>query len=159
MSRISARFRKLGHTRWFARVGRALVPVDRALGKLTRGRYVAFGMRDVPSLLITTIGRTSGLARTNPLLYVPDGDAFAVVGSNWGQDRQPAWALNLIAHPDAVVTLKGAEISVRATLASGVERDRLWDLLLTMWPAYATYQARAANRDIMVFRLDRTATG
>ncbi|HEY1487269.1 MAG TPA: nitroreductase/quinone reductase family protein [Micromonosporaceae bacterium] len=156
MSRISAQFRRLGHTRWFARAGRALVPFDRALGKLTKGRYVAFGMRDVPSLLITTTGRTSRLPRTNPLLYVPDGDAFVVVGSNWGQDTQPAWALNLIADPQAVVTLKGEELPVRATLATGAERERLWELLVTMWPAYATYQERAGQRDIKVFRLIRS---
>jgi deazaflavin-dependent oxidoreductase (nitroreductase family) len=156
MSRISAQFRKLGHTPWFARIGRALVPFDRALGRLTKGRYVAFGMRDVPSLLITTTGRTSRLPRTNPLLYVPDGDAFVVVGSNWGQDTQPAWALNLIADPQAVVTLKGKELPVRATVATGAERERLWELLVTMWPAYATYQQRAGQRDIKVFRLIRS---
>ena len=155
MSRIASRVRGFGHTRWFARVGRAFVPVDRALGRLTKGRYVAFGLRDLPSMLITTTGRKSGLPRTNPLLYVPDGDGFAVMGSNWGQDLHPAWAHNLVANPEAVVTMGGKDIVVRATLAQDAERERLLALLLAMWPAYATYQERANGRDIRVFRLSR----
>jgi deazaflavin-dependent oxidoreductase (nitroreductase family) len=153
MPRIVSRVRNLGHTRWFARAGRLLTPVDRALGKLTKGRFVAFGLRDLPSMLITTTGRKSGQPRTNPLLYVPDGDGFAVIGSNWGQEQQPAWALNLVTNPDAVVTVAGQAIPVRATLAEGAERERLFAMLVTMWPAYETYTDRARNREIKVFRL------
>ena len=46
-------------------------------------------------LLLTTRGRRTGLERTQPLLYVRDGDDFVVVGSNGGDDRPPAWWLNL----------------------------------------------------------------
>jgi deazaflavin-dependent oxidoreductase (nitroreductase family) len=153
MSRIVAGIRSLGHTTWFARAGRLLVPVDRTLGRLTKGRFVAFGARDLPSMLITTTGRRSGQQRTNPLLYAHDGDGFIVIGSNWGQDHHPAWALNLIAHPEAVVTTAGKKRRVRATLAEGAERDRQLALLLTMWPAYATYAERAHGRPLRIFRL------
>ncbi len=154
MSRIVNGLRSLGHTTWFARAGRTLVPVDRALGRMTKGRFVAFSNRDLPSLLITTTGRKSGLPRTNPLLYVRDGDGYVVIGSNWGQDQHPAWALNLVANPEAVVTTAGKDIRVRATLAEGTERDRQLALLLAMWPAYATYEKRAHGRDLRVFRLE-----
>jgi deazaflavin-dependent oxidoreductase (nitroreductase family) len=153
MSRISNGLRSLGHQRWFARAGRLFVPVDRAIGKLTKGRWVAFGSSDLPSMLITTTGRKSGLSRTNPLLYVHDGDGFVVIGSNWGQDFQPAWALNLIANPEAVVTMDGKDTRVRATLAAGPERERQLNLLLAMWPAYETYRDRAHGRELHVFRL------
>lgn len=104
-------------------------------------------------MLLTTTGRKTGQPRINPLLYVRDGDAFVVIGSNWGQTTQPAWSGNLLAHPDAIVTLGGREIPVRATHATGAERDRLFALLLTMWPAYETYVTRAGGREIRVFRL------
>ncbi len=104
-------------------------------------------------MLITTTGRKSGQPRTNPLLYVPDGDGFIVIGSNWGQEHHPAWALNLTANPEAVVTMGGKDTRVRASLAEGAERDRQLALLLAMWPAYATYQKRASGRDLRVFRL------
>lgn len=129
-----------------------MVPVDRLVGRLTRGRVIALGL--IPSLVITTTGRRSGRPRSNPLLYVPDGDAFVVTGSNWGQSDQPAWALNLMADPRATVAVRGRRIRVRAQLASGPERDRLWRLLVTEWPAYETYVERAGGRDIHVFRLE-----
>ena len=95
--------RRLGHGRAFGAVSRLLVPVDRLVGRLTRGRLVALGM--VPSLLLTTTGRRTGLRRTVPLIYARDGDAYVVTGSNYGQAHAPAWALNLLADPAAVVTV------------------------------------------------------
>jgi deazaflavin-dependent oxidoreductase (nitroreductase family) len=154
VSRLANSLQKLGHYPWFARFGRAYVPVDRALGRLTKGRFVAFGSRELPSLLITTVGRQSGKLRTVPLLYVPDGEAFIVIASNWGQAHHPAWSYNLAAHPDASVLLNGRTVRVTAHPASGAERERLLDLLLTMWPAYNTYQDRAAGRTLKIFRLE-----
>src|SRR5262245_9755160 len=154
MSRIVSGVRDLGHRRWFARLGRTRVPVDRLLGRATRGRFVAFGLRELPSLLLTTTGRKTGQPRDTPLLYVPDGDEYVVIGSNWGQQKQPAWSGNLLAHPDAVVTVGGKRIHVRARLVTGDERDRDMATLLSMWPAYATYEARAGGRELRVFRLD-----
>lgn len=127
------------------------MPADRVVGRLTRGRVVALGL--IPSLVITTTGRRSGKPRSNPLLYVPDGDAYVVIGSNWGQTTQPGWAMNLLADPTAEVDVKGRRVPVRADLASGAERDRLWQLLVMEWPAYRTYVQRAGGREIRIFRL------
>jgi deazaflavin-dependent oxidoreductase (nitroreductase family) len=144
--------RRLGGTRLFALVGRAYVPFDRLLGRVTRGRMLALGL---PSLLITTTGRTSGEPRTNPLLYAADGDGFVVIGSNWGQAHHPAWSSNLLANPEAIVAVRGERIAVRARLAEGAERERLRQLLLRMWPAYQAYERRAAGRTLRIFRLER----
>jgi deazaflavin-dependent oxidoreductase (nitroreductase family) len=76
-----------------------------------------------------------------------------VIGSNWGKNRQPAWSLNLLADPRATVTIGGRHLPVEARVATGAERERLWGLLLTEWPAYETYVERAGGRDIRVFRL------
>lgn len=152
MSPLRSLARSLGHKRWFAAAGRLLVPADRLVGRLTRGRVVALGL--IPSLVITTTGRRSGRPRSNPLLYVGDDDAYVVVGSNWGQTHQPAWALNLLADPLATVTVKGRLVPVRARVVVGAERDRLWRKLVTVWPPYETYVRRAGGRDIRVFRLE-----
>jgi deazaflavin-dependent oxidoreductase (nitroreductase family) len=156
MSALSSFARRVGGTRLFSLVGRAYVPVDRLIGRLTRGRFVALGQRDLPSLLITTTGRTSGQLRTNPLLYAPDGDGFVVIGSNWGKAQHPGWSANLLANPYASITLGGERFDVLARLATGSERERLRGLLLTMWPAYAAYERRAAGRQLRIFRLERT---
>lgn len=132
--------------------------LDRLLGVATKGRFVALGQRELPSMLITTTGRTSGQPRTSPLLYAPDGDAFVVIGSNWGRAEHPAWSTNLIAHPEAVVTLGGRRIPVVGRLVEGEERERLRGLLLAVWPAYETYERRAAGRRLRIFRLQPRAT-
>ncbi|MCW3813454.1 nitroreductase family deazaflavin-dependent oxidoreductase [Micromonospora sp. DR5-3] len=151
MSALRALARRLGHQKWFAAVLRLLVPADRLLGRLTKGRVVALGL--VPSLVLTTTGRRSGRLRSNPLLYVPDGDAYVVIGSNWGQQHQPAWSLNLLAQPAAEVDVEGRRIPVRAELINGDERELLFARLVAEWPAYRTYVERAGGREIRVFRL------
>ena len=144
-------FQPLGSYRWFARTGRALVPVDRFVTRVTKGRIIAYGF--LPSLILTTVGRKSGQPREQPLGYVPDGGGFVVIGSNWGQAAHPAWSANLLAHSQAVVRIKGRDIPVDATLVTGPERDRLWALLLRVWPAYQTYAERAPHRTLRIFKL------
>ncbi|MFF5171149.1 nitroreductase/quinone reductase family protein [Micromonospora sp. NPDC000089] len=151
MSALGGLTRRLGHHAWFGATMRLLVPADRAVGRLTRGRVVALGL--VPSLVITTTGRRSGRPRSNPLVYVPDGEGYVVVGSNWGQQHQPGWVMNLLAKPEAELDVRGRRVPVRAELATGAERERLWGLLVTEWPAYRTYARRAGTRPIHVFRL------
>lgn len=153
MSQYTALVRRLGSQRWFAAVGRRLASLDRRLYRLSRGRWSVIGRKVLPSLLITTTGRKSGLPRTQPLLYAVDGDAYIVVGSNWGQAHHPAWSANLIAQPRARVTLLDREFDVHATLITGAEREPLWQLLQPIWPGYAAYAERAEGRQIRVFRL------
>lgn len=143
--------RHLGHRVWFAKLGKAIVPLDRAVGKLTGGRVVALGV--VPSLILTTTGRKSGLPRAQPLAYVPDGDDIILIGSNWGGPTHPAWSGNLLANPSARVNVKGRERHVTARLLDGAERDRAWRLAVSVWPAYETYEKRCAPRKIRLFRL------
>lgn len=152
MAPLGTFIRRLGRRRTFATVASLLVPADRLIGRLTGGRVVALGL--VPSLLLVSTGRKSGLRRTNPLLYIRDGDSYVVVGSNWGKTAPPAWALNLRAQPFAWVIIKGAAHAVRARLVDGQERERLWRLLVAEWPAYPDYVARAGGRDIPIFRLE-----
>jgi deazaflavin-dependent oxidoreductase (nitroreductase family) len=156
MSRLSDTVRWLGHQRWFAAAGRRFVPIDRWLLRHDGGRWASLARRGVPpSLLLTTTGRRSGQPRTQPLLYVVDGDSWVVIGSNWGQAHHPAWTVNLLANPDATVTLDGAAIPVRGVHATGPEHDRLWELLVDTWPAYRTYEERAGGRELRIFRLER----
>jgi deazaflavin-dependent oxidoreductase (nitroreductase family) len=152
-------FQRLARQPWFAAFGRRFVGMDRWLLQRTRGRWAAADWYGLPFLLLTTTGRKSGEPRTQPLLYVPDGDAFIVIGSNWGQPQHPAWTANLMAEPEATVTIEENKIPVRAALAAGAERDRLWGLATELWPAYTTYEKRASGRHLRVFRLERLPNG
>lgn len=143
---------KLGHTRWFAAVmKRVAPPVDRLLYGRFGGRTLGAGP---PTLLLTTVGRKSGRERTVPLLYVRhEGDALAVAASNWGQEHHPAWSENLLANPEARVTVGHETFSCRARLAGADEKAALWPRFVELWPAYDTYQSRS-GRDIRVFILE-----
>ncbi|HEY7224350.1 MAG TPA: nitroreductase family deazaflavin-dependent oxidoreductase [Micromonosporaceae bacterium] len=130
-----------------------IVPADRLVARLSRGRLVTFGLKQLPSLLLTTTGRRSGEPRTVPLLYLPDGETFVVIGSNFGQQAHPAWSSNLLANPEATVMVHGTATAVRAHLAEGAERDHLLTALKTVWPAYSSYETWAGERTLRIFRL------
>ena len=135
---------------WFIR---RLVPLDHRLMKRTNGRYTLFGPTSLPQLLLTTVGRKSGQPRTNPLSYLRDGDRLLLLGSNFGQTTHPAWSSNLLAHPDATVSLSGQAIAVSTTPLSGDERERALDKFFA-YPMYAAYRRRT-DRNLRVFALTR----
>ncbi len=123
-------------------------------------RYLATGGADghdwkpgVPTLLLTTRGRRSGLLRRTALIYGRDGDAYVVVASQGGDPRHPAWYLNLEADPDVHVQVRAEEFAARARTATGAERERLWRDMARIWPPYEDYQ-RKTDREIPVVVLD-----
>jgi len=78
------------------------------------------------TMLLRSVGRKSGRQREAILGYYEDGANLVTLAMNgWGAP-EPAWWLNLQAHPEATVVLKGGERAVRARAASGDERTRLW---------------------------------
>ena len=138
----------------FARFAPKLVPkVDRLLSRLTGGRFTT-SSGIVPSMVLVTTGAKSGQQREAPLATVPDGDAFYVVGSNFGREAHPAWTHNLVANPDATVVFGGERIPVTARMLDEREKAEVWPSLTSAWPTYDRYEERTA-RDLRVFRLER----
>lgn len=108
----------------------------------------------VPSLLLTTIGRKSGKRTTMPLFYGETDSGYVVIGSKGGSDTHPAWHLNLLSDPSAEVQVGEHHYAVRARVASGEERSRLWEQMVAVYPPYTNYQ-RATSREIPVIVLER----
>lgn len=133
---------------WLRRIGKLNVPVY----KLTRGRFMGRIGR-APVLLLTTTGRRSGEPRTAPVVFIRDGEALIVIGSNAGNARVPAWALNLRAHPDAEVQVGGERRRVRARVSEGSERERLWTLVNDDYAGFEDYK-QLTDREINVFVLE-----
>src|SRR5215207_3007449 len=79
------------------------------------------------ALRLTARGRRSGEPRSVIVGYYEDGPNLVTMAMNgWGA-AEPAWWLNLQAHPEAVVELAGGiRREVLARAATGEERDRLW---------------------------------
>src|SRR5690606_18329159 len=101
-------------------------------------------------LLLKTVGRRSGKTYVHPLLYGQDGKNYVIVGSKGGADTHPSWYFNLLATPTVEVQVGPDELQVRATLATGAERVRLWALMTSVYPPYVDYQART-TREIPLF--------
>lgn len=145
--------RRLALNPVFRTLGKVLVPrIDRVLHRVTRGR-IHLADAAVPTLLLVVAGRRSGQPRSVPLAYVPDGDDYLVVGSNWGQADHPVWTLNLLAADTAVVEAGGRRVEVVPELLEGPARAEAWERLRAVWPTYDDYTDRAAGRELRVFRL------
>lgn len=91
-------------------------------------------------LLLQTIGRKSGQARTHTLLYIRDGENMVVCASNNGEPRHPGWYWNLKANPRAQVQAGRRRYEVSAEMATGEEYEQLWQKLLAVRPQYAEYR-------------------
>ena len=130
---------------WQQEHARRYIETDGADGHLWNG---------VPTLLLTTKGKTSGQERTTPLIYGKDGDRYLVVGSRGGAARHPNWYVNLAANPEVRVQVLGDKFTAKARTANDSEKPRLWDVMAKIWPAYNDYQGRT-KRSIPVVILER----
>jgi deazaflavin-dependent oxidoreductase (nitroreductase family) len=127
--------------------------VHRALHRLSGGRFLwtPANKRGWGALQLTTLGRKSGQERSVIIGYVDDGPRLVAIAMNGWEEGHPAWWLNLEAHPDAVVRLTGQEPRpVRARLAEGDERDRLWQRWRAINPQLDAYAGRRTTRTPVV---------
>jgi deazaflavin-dependent oxidoreductase (nitroreductase family) len=130
---------------WFGRAHRWVF-------EKTGGR-VGGKLAGIPMLLLTTQGRRSGEWRTTPLAYMPDGDRCVVLGSNNGQDRHPAWWLNLQKNPSSKVQLRGRARDVLGRQATPEEHEALWPRMIETNPTWQRYPGRT-RREIPVVVLE-----
>jgi len=105
-------------------------------------------------LLLTTIGRKSGEPRTTPLIHRVDDGRWIIVASKGGTPDHPDWFKNLSENPEIEIQVKADRIPVKATVAEGDERERLWKLMAEVWPDYDAYQGNT-DRQIPVVVLER----
>ena len=100
----------------------------------------------MPAVMLETTGRKSGVRRQTMLTApVVDGDRIVLVASKGGDDRDPEWYRNLLAHPDVNVTVHGRTRSMRARVASAEEKAELWPRIVAKYRGYAGYQRRTAR--------------
>ena len=108
-------------------------------------------------LLLTTQGAKSNQPHTTPLGYSIDDDRLIVVAAAVGSPKHPAWYHNLVAHPNVIVELQGKQYRMRAVVAEGKERERLFNQHVKQSPATLEYQA-LVSRQFPVVVLE-TVTG
>jgi deazaflavin-dependent oxidoreductase (nitroreductase family) len=127
--------------------------LHKAIMKGTRGRIggTGFGM---PVVILTTTGRKSGKQRETMLTSpVHDDQRVVLVASYGGDDRHPAWFLNVRDNPDVELEMKGKKRPMRAHVASVEEKKTLWPEVTAAYKGYAQYQTKT-DRDIPLVILE-----
>jgi deazaflavin-dependent oxidoreductase (nitroreductase family) len=124
------------------------------MGRARRSGGTTMGMN---LLVLTTVGRKSGQPRQTPLAWFPGpDDSWLVVASAGGAPANPAWYLNLAAHPDQVtVEHGGRRVSVTAEELHGAEREQAWQQIVTTTAQFGKYQ-ETTDREIPVIKLTPT---
>jgi len=120
----------------------------------TAGKVGHIWRKGTTILLLTTTGRKSGEKRTVPLIYVRDGDHYAIVASKGGAPEHPGWYQNIEKTPEVELQVEGEVFRARARAAQGEERARLWRKVNEAWPDYDSY-AKKTQREIPVVVLER----
>jgi deazaflavin-dependent oxidoreductase (nitroreductase family) len=149
---LDRRLQSFAQTRFGGHLFIAVFPaIDRKLVPLTRGRLAMGGSGQI--VLLHTRGARSGTERATPLLATKQGDIIVLIASKAGAVKHPAWYHNVKAAPDVEVTIDGDRRPMRAEIATGAERDRLWAMACDNYTGFETYQARAGDRTIPVVAL------
>ena len=139
-----------------ARMPAALAPLIKWVNGITAARIgktgKAFGT--MPALVLTTVGRKSGVERRTPLAYIPDGEGgWLIIAAYAGAATNPAWYHNLAARPESVsIELDGVCRDVTATELHGSEREVAWQKITSANSRFAKYQEKT-DRQLPVIRL------
>jgi len=111
--------------RWFIR---SAWYGHRALLRLSGGRVGLW--RPKPNgwgaMRLTTTGRRTGRERSVIVGYFEDGPNLVTLAMNGWGEGEPAWWLNLQAHPNVEVELVDGHSLITGRAAEGEERARLW---------------------------------
>lgn len=135
--------------RWFVRTAWV---VHRTIHRSTGGRRGLW----VPkgdgwgTMRLTTVGRKSGQERVAILGYIEDGPNLVTMAMNGWAAPEPAWWLNLQAHPEAGAVLKTGTRRVRGRAATGEERERLWQRWRASNPDLDGYASRRPTETAVV---------
>jgi deazaflavin-dependent oxidoreductase (nitroreductase family) len=108
-----------------------------------------------PLLLLTARGARSGLERTTPLAYLPDGDRYVIFATKGGSPTHPSWYHNVAANPDVTVEVGDRRFPAKARVTTDPERGELYGRQAEVWPAFAGYLTRT-SRTIPVIVLEPT---
>lgn len=122
-------------------------------------RYEASGGKEyttlmdsgLPCIIVTHKGNKTGGIRKIPLMRVKVGNAYVLVGSYGGREKNPVWVYNLRADGDVEIrdATEVFKMKVRE-VQPGAERDRLWAASAEAFPNYLDYQKKT-SRLIPVF--------
>ncbi|MCU4749033.1 MULTISPECIES: nitroreductase family deazaflavin-dependent oxidoreductase [Streptomyces] len=114
--------------------------------------------RDLPVVILTTLGAKSGNIRKSPLMRVEHDGRYAVVASLGGAPKHPVWYHNVVADPRVELQDGPVRQDMVAREVTGEEKAVWWARAVEAFPDYADYQ-RKTDRVIPVFVLEPVPQG
>jgi deazaflavin-dependent oxidoreductase (nitroreductase family) len=113
-----------------------------------RGRTL--GDTEMPVVIVTARGRSTGKIRKWPLMRVEHDGEYALVASKGGAPEHPEWYHNLVKNPGEVMIQDGPEpFDAEVRELTGQEREQWWERAVQTFPQYAEYQ-KNTKREIPV---------
>ena len=143
---------RVGAIPWMPKLLPQVVWTDKQIQRLSGGRVTLLDLAGLPNLMLTVVGRKTGVPRDNPLLCVPYGEDILIAGSYFGGPKTPVWVGNLEAAGVATVRFAARTFPVTARRLENDERRRAWDHMVRTWPNFTRYEQRT-TREIKVFLL------
>ncbi|MFG3254568.1 nitroreductase family deazaflavin-dependent oxidoreductase [Streptomyces sp. NPDC048172] len=114
--------------------------------------------RDLPVVVLTTVGARSGKLRKSPLMRVEHEGAYAVIASNGGTPQHPVWYHNVVADPRVELQDGPVRQDMRAREVTGAEKTEWWARAVEAYPDFADYQQKT-TREIPLFVLEPVPGG
>jgi F420H(2)-dependent quinone reductase len=107
-------------------------------------------LRDLPVVILTTLGAKSGKIRKTPLMRVEHEGRYALVASQGGAPKHPVWYFNLKGDPRVELQDGPVKQDMTAREITGEEKAEWWKRAVAAYPPYADYQKKT-DRQIPVF--------
>jgi F420H(2)-dependent quinone reductase len=114
-------------------------------------------LRDLPVIILTSVGAKSGKLRKTPLMRVEHDGHYAAVASKGGAPEHPVWYYNLVANPQVELQDGPQKLDMVARQVTDDEKALWWDRAVAAYPDYADYQLKT-DRPIPVFVLEPKAS-
>lgn len=128
--------------------------IDGFFLRITEGKHTLSKILGWNIIQLNTIGAKTGKAYTIILIGLLDGDKIALIASNFGREKNPAWYYNLKANPACDVQMNGVLRKYTARETKGEERERYWKMAVAHYEGYEKYKQRASHRHIPVMLLE-----
>ena len=132
----------------------SLYRLDTLVLKISKGKHTVAEFVGLPMIEITTTGAKTGEARTMPLVSLIDGEKIALIGSNFGRKTNPGWYYNLKKNPQCTALVNGCTQTYLARETQNEERQKYWDMAVSLYKGYDLYRIRASHRQIPVMILE-----
>jgi deazaflavin-dependent oxidoreductase (nitroreductase family) len=113
-------------------------------------------LRDLPVVILTTLGARSGKIRKTPVMRVEHDGVYAVVASMGGAPTHPVWYHNAVADPRVELQDGPVRQDLLAREVTGDEKALWWTRAVEAFPGYAEYQLNT-DREIPVLVLEPAA--